>query len=129
MTKTYDAIIVGGGPAGASCALWLKMFGYQPYLLEKSAKLGGLQNQSPYINDWIATTHDHTGEEVAHSIHTNIMLHKIDCALESSVHNIQRLDTANGFIVQFKDSAYNLHKVISRFIVLACGVRPVHANL
>ncbi|MFM8314948.1 MAG: NAD(P)-binding protein, partial [Deltaproteobacteria bacterium] len=49
----YEALIVGGGPAGCSCALWLKHLGLKPLLIERSHRLGGLQNDSPYPNIWI----------------------------------------------------------------------------
>jgi len=43
-----DAVIVGAGPAGASCALWLKMPGFKPCIVERRGALGGLQNESSY---------------------------------------------------------------------------------
>ena len=39
-----QAIIIGGGPAGASCALWLKKLGHEPLLLEAGDRLGGLHS-------------------------------------------------------------------------------------
>ncbi|WP_083634074.1 NAD(P)-binding protein [Rhodoferax antarcticus] len=42
-----DAIIVGGGPAGASAATWLKQLGFSPVLVEKQASCGGLQLSNP----------------------------------------------------------------------------------
>lgn len=45
--------IIGGGPAGMSCALWLKNFGLRPVLIEKETELGGMQRRSPYRNDWL----------------------------------------------------------------------------
>lgn len=40
--------IVGGGPAGMSCALWLKNYGLQPIIIEQNSQLGGMQRASPY---------------------------------------------------------------------------------
>jgi 2-polyprenyl-6-methoxyphenol hydroxylase-like FAD-dependent oxidoreductase len=31
--------VVGGGPSGMSCALWLKHLGFVPILIEKNEKL------------------------------------------------------------------------------------------
>lgn len=61
----FDSIIVGGGPAGASCALWLKMLGFKPCIVERRATLGGLQNENPYPNQWIAPIFGKSGVEVA----------------------------------------------------------------
>jgi thioredoxin reductase (NADPH) len=45
--------IVGGGPAGMSCALWLLNCGLHPVIIEKEGELGGMARMSPYPNDWL----------------------------------------------------------------------------
>ena len=45
--------IVGGGPAGMSCALWLHNFGLAPLIIESEPLLGGMQRRSPYPNIWL----------------------------------------------------------------------------
>ena len=35
MTTSHDVLVVGGGPAGASCAYWLAEAGYDVLLVEK----------------------------------------------------------------------------------------------
>ena len=44
--------VIGGGPAGLSCALWLKYLGMSPIILEKNDKIGGLQHSNYYQNSW-----------------------------------------------------------------------------
>ena len=51
MQQMHDSVIVGGGPAGASCALWLARLGLSPLLVEASARLGGLGNDNPFADD------------------------------------------------------------------------------
>jgi flavin-dependent dehydrogenase len=34
-SKIFDAVIVGGGPSGSSCALWLAQAGWSVCLIEK----------------------------------------------------------------------------------------------
>ena len=60
-----QVIIVGGGPAGISCAIWLKKLDVECVLLEASAQLGGLQTRSPYENLWIPGVQGQTGQQVA----------------------------------------------------------------
>ncbi|MFT3741080.1 MAG: NAD(P)/FAD-dependent oxidoreductase [Gammaproteobacteria bacterium] len=127
MTCLYDAVILGGGPAGASCALWLKMLGHSPLLIEKDSKLGGLQNYSPYPNGWIATSHHQTGEQIAQTVHDNILSNQIECALNSTAYEIERRDS-HSFQVKINTTHPLLQEVQTRFVVLACGVQPVQAN-
>ena len=45
--------IIGGGPAGMSCALWLHNYGRHPVIIEKEGALGGMARLSPYPNEWL----------------------------------------------------------------------------
>jgi thioredoxin reductase (NADPH) len=54
----FDATIVGAGPAGSSCALWLKQLGFSPVIIDRNDQCGGLQLLNPYLNTWIATSTD-----------------------------------------------------------------------
>ena len=45
--------IIGGGPAGMSCALWLHNYGMHPVIIEKEGALGGMARLSPYPNEWL----------------------------------------------------------------------------
>ncbi|EGF92131.1 HI0933-like family protein [Asticcacaulis biprosthecium C19] len=60
-----QVIIIGGGPAGVSCAIWLKKLGVRAVLLEAAPRLGGLQTWSPYENLWIPGVQGKTGQQVA----------------------------------------------------------------
>jgi thioredoxin reductase len=66
--RNMDVIIIGGGPAGISCAIWLKKLGVECLLLEASGQLGGLQTRSPYENLWIPGVQGKTGQQVAASL-------------------------------------------------------------
>jgi thioredoxin reductase len=45
--------IIGGGPAGMSCALWLHNYGLRPVIVEQAAALGGMARRNPYPNPWL----------------------------------------------------------------------------
>jgi thioredoxin reductase (NADPH) len=57
--------IIGGGPAGMSCALWLHNYGLRPILIEKEAALGGMARRSPYPNEWLLGRAGETARENA----------------------------------------------------------------
>lgn len=115
----FDTIVAGDGPAGASCALWLKMLGYRPCIIEKSAALGGLQAESPYANSWVATAMDKKSAELAQEIHRNVFSNEIDCFFGQCVQHDggTRVEADSGMFVQ------------TRTVVLATGVRSATGGL
>ena len=52
----YDIIIVGGGPAGLTAALYAKRAGFSTLLLEGGV-LGGQAAATPDIENWPGTRH------------------------------------------------------------------------
>lgn len=63
-----NVIIIGGGPAGMSCALWLKNYGLSPVIVEKEGHLGGMQAVSPVSNIWLLGWQAVLGRDVAASL-------------------------------------------------------------
>jgi len=57
--------VIGGGPAGMSCALWLHNYGLSPLIIEQEGALGGLARMSPYPNEWLLGQRGKTGRENA----------------------------------------------------------------
>src|SRR5262249_21180940 len=57
--------IIGGGPAGMSCALWLHNYGLNPVIIEKEGALGGMARLSPYPNAWLLGQRSKSGRENA----------------------------------------------------------------
>ena len=57
--------IIGGGPAGMSCALWLHNYGLNPVIIEKEGALGGMARLSPYPNAWLLGQRGKSGRENA----------------------------------------------------------------
>jgi thioredoxin reductase len=57
--------IIGGGPAGMSCALWLHNYGMHPVIIEKAGALGGMAQLSPYPNEWLLGQRGKSGRENA----------------------------------------------------------------
>ncbi len=118
--QRYQIAIIGGGPAGCQCALWLAMLGYHPLLLEKHAMLGGLLNINPFINNWLVGIPNQTGMEYASAIHHHIQASaNIDIQLNADVKSITYLPET-GYTIH----ANNRSIIQSQYLVLATGVLP-----
>jgi thioredoxin reductase (NADPH) len=114
-----DAIILGGGPAGASCALWLKQTGHEPVIIEKRSALGGLQNDSPYPNNWIAGIIGMTGIDYARAIDRQVRDAGVSRFCE--VGDCRILQSANGFAAQWIRNGSHFSVKAPR-LVIATGV-------
>ncbi len=113
----YRVIIIGGGPAGLSCAIWLTRLGVNSLLVEASGLLGGLQTRSPYENLWIPGVQGRTGQEVAASI----AQHAVDAGAELRVGRpaLAVARDSDGFRVATPDG-----EVHGEFVVIATGSTP-----
>lgn len=114
----YDVLIVGAGPAGVSCALWLKQLGFRPILIEKNACCGGLQLQNPFTNTWIATSHAVHGPSVARAMQDNVNSHGIDARFNATA--VSAIKQNDFFEVILADKTI----LKGRVLVLAGGVVP-----
>ncbi len=115
--ECFDAVIVGAGPAGASCALWLKRLGLTAVLLEASAQVGGLARINPFEDYWIAVLPDVTGHDVARNIHRSLWQAAVDLRVDQRVHTVRR--TPGGFEVEVADGVI----MAGANLVLASGVK------
>lgn len=116
MVNRFDVAIVGAGPAGVTSALWLKLLGHRPVLIERRDVVGGLQADSPYLNEWVPLLPPlTTGGEVAHRLRATIDHHAIDLRLNAEVRRVDRVTA--GF--EIRGTGVD---VTARFLVLASGV-------
>lgn len=112
-----DAIIVGGGPAGVSCAVWLARLGLAPVLLEAGAQVGGLCRQNPFYDEWNATLPGATGVQVADNLALSLERANVPVRLSFPVGRIQH--GPDGFTVVHSAESDALS---ARYLVLASGV-------
>lgn len=118
-----DAIIIGGGPAGASCALWLKRLGHEPLLVEARRELGGLLVDSPFRNDWIVAAPPAEGTDIARTIQANIADAGVACRLGETAVTVRREGEEFTITLSGGDTPR------ARHVVLATGVRPARGGL
>lgn len=115
-----DAVIVGAGPAGASCALWLARLGLAPLLLEAGDAPGGLERDNPHPDNWIAVLPDVTGAQVADNIARSLSLAGIVPRLRQRVRSAR--PDGSGLLLEGDgpDGAWTLR---APRLVIATGVR------
>lgn len=119
----FDVAVIGAGPAGVSCAIWLKQLGFTPVVVEKNSTCGGLQLLNPYSNTWIATTKNATGGDVAQALHENLV--QLGISMQMGVEALSASFTVD--VTSIKLS--NGDELQSRLLVLASGVTPKTGGL
>lgn len=121
MQQFYDALIVGGGPAGASCAIWLARLGLTPLLIEAGEQLGGLSSGNPFDDGWIAVLPEVTGLQVAANIAQSVQAAGVPLRLRTRAAAARACK--GGLELSLWDSAEQLSQVRGRALVIASGVR------
>jgi thioredoxin reductase len=119
----FDAAIVGAGPAGASCALWLARLGCRAILIEAGGSPGGLLRETPFRNDWIATQPGATGFELAANLGVSLAAAGVSTIMG------RRVEAVDGGQGRFSVHLAGGQSVTARHVVLATGVQPVRGGL
>src|SRR5262245_29709440 len=117
-----SAIIIGGGPSGCQCALWLKMLGHDVTIVEKTDKLGVLKALRPYTISWMIVFNNISEQEFAKNVQQHIQYMEIPILFNSTPSSIKRI--LQGFSVQINDT----HLKTSH-LVIATGVRARCGNI
>jgi len=110
-----QVLIIGGGPAGLSCAIWLKQLGVAAIVLEASGQAGGLQTRSPYTNLWIPGVQGKTGQQVAAGLADHAAALGVDIRLNTPVLSV----SADGRMLNSLFGALS-----APCLVIATGTRP-----
>lgn len=108
----FDAVIIGGGPAGISCASELKDSGLTSIILERSAQLGGQLSEVPNPLRNFAGGNYSSGEELRGKLVDLVEAMKLDYELHC---DIQDIDLVNKTVVA------NGRKFTGKTIVIATG--------
>jgi thioredoxin reductase (NADPH) len=82
--------IIGGGPAGMSCALWLHNYGLHPVIIEKESALGGMARLSPYPNEWLLGQRGKSARENAADFAAHIRGLGIETWLGATIQRLRR---------------------------------------
>ena len=122
MQKVWDAIVVGAGPAGASCAVWLRHLGLDPLLIEATDHIGGLAARNPFPDIWTVTSPDQTGVQVAEQIARQVQAAAVPTWFDTRALSVA--GHAGEFQLQIKRGEQASETVAAKTLVLATGVRP-----
>jgi thioredoxin reductase (NADPH) len=110
--------IIGGGPAGRSCALWLKNYGLHPVIIERSAALGGMAQRNPYPNPWLLGWPGSTSREAAEAFVRHIGQAGIEVWFNAVPERIVR--TGEGFALDLTGDEVP-HTLSCRALAIATG--------
>ena len=109
-----QVIVIGAGPAGLACAIWLTKLGVPCVVLEKSTRAGGLQTLSPYENLWIPGVQGRTGLDMADDMARHARDLGIDVRFDCPAQQVSagwRVSTSRG-------------ELSAPHLVIATGTRP-----
>lgn len=122
-TTIYDAIIIGAGPAGASCAVWLSLLGFKPVIVDRAKVIGGLSALNPFQDPWNVTAPNLTGEEVSQQMKRSLESARVPVLLDQAVKDIQRVEDIESETPLFRVFFGEEYALVGRNVVIATGVR------
>ncbi len=120
-SEKFDVIIIGGGVAGLSTALWCEELGLSALLLESEAELGGqLLRTHNEINNYLGRE-ARTGRELRDAFLEQIAQRKFEFYLQAQ---ITEIDLEKKEILLADDA-----RISARALVIATGVRRRKLNV
>lgn len=114
--------IIGGGPAGLSCALWLKNHGFHPVVIENRSRLGGLLGDNFHKNDWLIGHFADTGHTICEKFVRHVDLKEIKAITGAVLESA--FQTSAGFELVVKETSMAQIHLFSDYLVVASGTSP-----
>ncbi len=120
-------VIIGGGVAGMSCALWLKQLGLAPEIIERNTSLGGELQNIDRINRWVLGFQGLSSQELAKHYSNHIIEEAISISFNCKLVAVEK--TATDFSVYLQNTEGNQRVLSAQALVIATGVRPSGADV
>ncbi len=120
--NALPVIIIGGGPAGVSCALWCKNLGLEPTILESRPRLGGTPSTIDRPNRWIAGRQNLTSLDIAEELES----HSRDLSIPQ-VTSVKSIGVKRSSDYSFQveaETATTSWSSDAAAIVVATGIKP-----
>lgn len=119
--KFYDAIIIGGGPAGVSAAVYIASRGYKPLILEKE-EIGGTIGKVSSVTHYLSVDSSETGDSFKKKLENQLKVYNIEF-LKEEVIKIE----PESLLKKVLTKSGNLY--LGKTIVLANGTTPRKLNI
>lgn len=118
---TMHAVILGAGPAGMSCANALLSFGLEPVVIERAARVGGIQRGNFHPNLWMLGMPGETGREITERLAGHYQDLPLTTHLGAEV--VAVTPSGDGFGMRLETPA-GPAALQTPALVLATGMRP-----
>jgi thioredoxin reductase (NADPH) len=115
--------IIGGGPAGMSCALWLHNYGFHPVIVERDAELGGMARRSPYPDEWLLGQLDGSAREHAAKFAGHMRKLAIETWLDAWPQRLSRASDGGFRLEVVRSDKGEGQSLSSTAVVIAAGTR------
>ena len=119
--------IIGGGPAGMACALWLKHLGLTPHIIERNPSLGGQLLNLKRINRWVLGLPGRTSAELAGLFKNHVIQENIPVYYNSQLIAVETTKAGYRLILQGANRSQSAMPV--QALVIATGVRALGSEI
>lgn len=116
-----NVVIVGAGPSGLSCALWLINQGFHPIVLERASHPCGMLRFNHHNNDWLLGFPGGTGRAIGDKFLDHIQRKNINVITSALITSMTY--GQEGFVVSLNGQD-GLNQIEAGYLVIASGTRP-----
>lgn len=116
--ESTDVVIVGSGPAGASCALWLGLQGLRVTVLEQAPETSALLRRLNFTQDWVLGLPQVSTAQLAVN-HTAHLYRQRTITIHTSRTVIGGTRLPDGHV---RLTCSSDHLIVTRFVVFATGL-------